>query len=30
VFKTLIAAYQSEEIRRFILAQFDGAILPIF
>jgi D-methionine transport system substrate-binding protein len=30
VFKTLIAAYQSDEIRRFILGQFDGAILPIF
>lgn len=30
VFKTLVAAYQSEEIRQFILAQFDGAILPVF
>jgi D-methionine transport system substrate-binding protein len=30
VFKTLIAAYQSDEIRRFILNQFGGAILPVF
>jgi D-methionine transport system substrate-binding protein len=30
VFKILIAAYQSEEMRQFILHQFDGAILPIF
>lgn len=30
VFKTLISVYQSDEIRRFILAQFDGAILPVF
>jgi D-methionine transport system substrate-binding protein len=30
VFKTLIAAYQSDEIRQFILTQFDGAILPVF
>jgi D-methionine transport system substrate-binding protein len=30
VFKTLIAAYQSDEIRQFILNQFGGAILPVF
>jgi D-methionine transport system substrate-binding protein len=30
VFKTLVAAYHSDEIRRFILDQFDGAILPAF
>jgi len=30
VFKTLVAAYQSEEIRQFILNQFGGAILPVF
>ncbi len=30
VFKTLVAAYQSDEIRQFILRQFDGAILPVF
>jgi D-methionine transport system substrate-binding protein len=30
VFKTLIAVYQSEEIRRYSLAQFDAAILPVF
>jgi D-methionine transport system substrate-binding protein len=30
VFKTLVAAYQSDEVRQFILAQFDGAILPVF
>jgi D-methionine transport system substrate-binding protein len=30
VFKTLVAAYQSDEIRHFILTQFDGAILPVF
>jgi ABC-type metal ion transport system substrate-binding protein len=30
VFKTLVAAYQSDEIRQFILTQFDGAILPVF
>jgi D-methionine transport system substrate-binding protein len=30
VFKTLVAAYQSDEIRQFILKQFDGAILPVF
>ena len=30
VFKTLIAAYQNEEVRQFILKQFDGAILPVF
>jgi ABC-type metal ion transport system substrate-binding protein len=30
VFKTLVAAYQSDEIRQFILSQFDGAILPVF
>jgi D-methionine transport system substrate-binding protein len=29
-FKTLIAAYQSDEIRQYILRQFDGAILPVF
>jgi D-methionine transport system substrate-binding protein len=30
IFKTLVAVYQSEEIRQFILQKFDGAILPIF
>jgi D-methionine transport system substrate-binding protein len=30
VFKTLIAAYHSDEVRQFILKQFDGAILPVF
>jgi hypothetical protein len=30
VFKTLVAAHQSDEIRQFILTQFDGAILPVF
>jgi D-methionine transport system substrate-binding protein len=30
VFKTLIAAYQNDEVRQFILKQFDGAILPVF
>jgi D-methionine transport system substrate-binding protein len=30
VFKTLIAAYHSDEVREFILKQFDGAILPVF
>jgi D-methionine transport system substrate-binding protein len=30
VFKILVAAYQSDEIRQFILTQFDGAILPAF
>jgi D-methionine transport system substrate-binding protein len=30
VFKTLIAAYHSDEVRQFILQQFDGAILPVF
>jgi D-methionine transport system substrate-binding protein len=29
-FKTLVAAYQNDEIRQFILTQFDGAILPLF
>jgi D-methionine transport system substrate-binding protein len=30
VFKILVAAYQNDEIRQFILKQFDGAILPVF
>jgi D-methionine transport system substrate-binding protein len=30
VFKTLIAAYQNDEVRQFIMKQFDGAILPVF
>jgi len=30
VFKILIAAYQNDEVRQFILQQFDGAILPVF
>jgi D-methionine transport system substrate-binding protein len=30
VFKTLIAAYQNDEVRQFILKKFDGAILPVF
>ena len=30
VFKLLVSAYQNDEVRRFILKQFDGAILPVF
>jgi len=30
VFKVLVAAYQSDDVRRFILDHFDGAILPVF
>ena len=30
VFKTLIAAYHSDEVRQFSLKQYDGAILPVF
>jgi D-methionine transport system substrate-binding protein len=30
VFKTLIAAYQNDEVRQYIVKQFDGAILPVF
>jgi hypothetical protein len=30
LFKALIAAYQNDEIRRFILNQFDGAVLRVF
>jgi D-methionine transport system substrate-binding protein len=30
VFKKLLSAYQSEEMRQFILRRFDGAILPAF
>jgi D-methionine transport system substrate-binding protein len=30
VFKLLIEAYQNDEVRQFILKQFDGAILPVF
>jgi D-methionine transport system substrate-binding protein len=30
VFKLLVAAYQNDEMRQFILKQFDGAILPVF
>jgi len=30
IFKTLVAAYQSDEIRQFILTQFHGAIVPVF
>jgi D-methionine transport system substrate-binding protein len=30
VLKTLVSMYQSEEMRQFILRQFDGAILPVF
>jgi ABC-type metal ion transport system substrate-binding protein len=30
VFKILVAAYQSDEIRQFILTRFQGAILPVF
>jgi len=30
VIKALVAAYQSDEIRQFILSRFDGAILPVF
>jgi D-methionine transport system substrate-binding protein len=29
-FKILVAAYQSDEVRQFILNRFDGAILPVF
>jgi D-methionine transport system substrate-binding protein len=30
VFKKLVAAYQNDEMRQFILQRFDGAILPVF
>ncbi len=30
VFKTLVDAYHSDEVRQYIVAQFDGAILPVF
>jgi D-methionine transport system substrate-binding protein len=30
VFKKLVSAYQNEEVRRFILQRFGGAILPVF
>lgn len=30
IFKTLISTYQSDELRQFILRQFDGAVLPVF
>lgn len=30
VFQTLIAAYQNDEVRQYIIKQFDGAILPVF
>ena len=30
VFRKLVAAYQNDEIRQFILKRFDGAILPVF
>jgi D-methionine transport system substrate-binding protein len=30
IFKRLVAAYQSDEMRAFILREFDGAILPAF
>jgi D-methionine transport system substrate-binding protein len=30
VFKKLVAAYQNEEVRQFILQRFGGAILPAF
>jgi D-methionine transport system substrate-binding protein len=29
-FKVLVSAYQNDEMRQFILKQFDGAILPVF
>jgi D-methionine transport system substrate-binding protein len=29
-FQKLVAAYHNDEIRQFILKQFDGAILPVF
>jgi D-methionine transport system substrate-binding protein len=29
-FKALIAAYHTDEVRQFILTQFDGAVLPTF
>jgi D-methionine transport system substrate-binding protein len=29
-FKILVSAYQNDEVRQFILKQFDGAILPVF
>jgi D-methionine transport system substrate-binding protein len=30
VFKTLVTVYHSDELRQFILAHFDGAVLPTF
>jgi D-methionine transport system substrate-binding protein len=30
VFKKLVAAYQNEEMRQYILQRFSGAILPAF
>jgi D-methionine transport system substrate-binding protein len=30
IFKTLIAIYQSDDTREYILQQFDGAVLPVF
>jgi D-methionine transport system substrate-binding protein len=30
IFRNLVAAYHSDEVRQFILKQFDGAILPVF
>jgi D-methionine transport system substrate-binding protein len=30
IFKTLVLTYQSDEMREFILRQFDGAVLPVF
>jgi D-methionine transport system substrate-binding protein len=30
VFKKLVAAFQTDELRQFILQRFDGAMLPVF
>ena len=30
VFKKLVAAFQNDEVRQFILQRFDGAMLPVF
>ena len=30
VFKALVTAYHSDEVRQFILAKFEGAVLPVF
>jgi ABC-type metal ion transport system substrate-binding protein len=30
VLRKLVAAFQTDELRQFILLRFDGAILPVF